>query len=244
MDLRILRYKSLPSTNLEALSQALKGADEGLCVVAEAQTAGRGRHGRNWISPAGAGLYFSALLRPKLDKKDFPVLTLAAAIAVCDALQDLYGIAADIKWPNDVLADGKKIAGILGETKETDLGMAVVMGIGINRSTSHLPQEISEKAASIESQTGSPGDFERLLECLARFVFFHYDRTSTPEGRSSVLAEWCDRSSFCRGKEVRADMGTRSITGTTAGIDSGGGLIIRTADGDEVVTAGDVTSLR
>lgn len=244
MDLRILRYESLPSTNSEALSQARKGAPEGLCVVADEQTDGRGRHGRKWVSAEGAGLYFSAVLRPKLDPKDLPLLTLAAAVAVNDVLKELYGISTDIKWPNDLLVEGRKIAGILAETAETGDGTAVVVGIGINLRSSHLPEELASASASVESETGSPGDQEDLLDGLVRYFFFHCERTTTAPGRDSVLKDWAARSSYHRGKEVRVDTAGRRIEGTTDGIDEHGALIVRTELGAEIVQAGDVTALR
>src|SRR5919112_1524101 len=111
----ILRFDSLPSTNTEAARQASLGAREGLCVVAREQTAGRGRRQRAWASPKDAGLYFSVVLRPALDAADWPLLTLAAALAARDALGDACALDADIKWPNDLLAGGRKLCGILAE---------------------------------------------------------------------------------------------------------------------------------
>ncbi|QQS41530.1 MAG: biotin--[acetyl-CoA-carboxylase] ligase [Acidobacteriota bacterium] len=244
MELRILRYESLPSTNTEALSQARKGAPEGLCVVADEQTEGRGRHGRTWVSAPGAGLYFSAVLRPKLEPRDLPLLTLASAVAVNDVLKELYDISTDIKWPNDLLVEGRKIAGILAETTETEDGTAVVVGIGINLRSSHLPEELASASASVESETGAQGDRDELLERLVRYFFFHCERTATASGRDRVLKEWSARSSYGRGKHVRVDAAGKRIEGITDGIDGHGALIIRTADGTETVQAGDVTALR
>ncbi|MCO6510164.1 MAG: biotin--[acetyl-CoA-carboxylase] ligase [Aridibacter famidurans] len=244
MDLRILRYESLPSTNTEALSQARKGAPEGLCVVADEQTEGRGRHGRRWVSDPGAGLYFSALLRPDLEPKDLPILTLATAVAVHDTLKDLYGIEADIKWPNDLLIKGRKIAGILAETTETEDGTAVVIGIGINLRSMHLPEDLASVSASVESETGAPGDRDELLDRLVRFFFFHCERTATSSGRDRVLKDWAARSSYGRGKHVRVDVAGKLIEGVTDGLDSHGALTVRTEHGTEIVQAGDVTALR
>src|SRR4051812_48961889 len=109
----ILRFDSLPSTNTEAAQQAAQGAPEGLCVVAGEQTRGRGRSGRVWISPAGAGLYFSIVLRPgQLEMQSWPLLTLMAALAVHDALQSACALETDIKWPNDIIAGERKLCGI------------------------------------------------------------------------------------------------------------------------------------
>ena len=114
----ILRFDSLPSTNTEAARQAALGAPEGLCVLAREQTAGRGRRERNWVSPKDVGLYLSVVLRPSLEARAWPLITLAAALAVRDALEEACGLEADIKWPNDLLAGGRKLCGILAETAE------------------------------------------------------------------------------------------------------------------------------
>src|SRR3712207_5305830 len=109
MNFTILRFETIGSTNTEALEQARRGADEGLCVVARQQTAGRGRHGRVWISEAGAGLFFSLVLRPKIETRFLPLITLMAAIAVHDALEENFALDCDIKWANDVHVGSKKI---------------------------------------------------------------------------------------------------------------------------------------
>ena len=111
----IQRFESLPSTNIEAARLAAEGAPEGLCIVAAEQTAGRGRLQRQWVSPKGAGLYFSVVLRPQFEQNAWPLLTLMAAVAVNDALRESCGLETDIKWPNDVLANDKKLCGILAE---------------------------------------------------------------------------------------------------------------------------------
>src|SRR5947209_14712523 len=138
----ILRFDSLPSTNTEAARQALLGAPEGLCVVAREQTAGRGRQQRAWASPKDAGLYFSIVLRPQTDARVWPLVTLAAALAVSDALAESCALETDIKWPNDLLAGGRKLCGILAETFETPRGRAVVLGVGVNLANSAFPPEV------------------------------------------------------------------------------------------------------
>src|SRR5919107_2486598 len=129
---KILRFESLPSTNTEAARLASEGAEEGLAVVADEQTAGRGRLQRAWSSPKGAGLYFSILLRPTIPQNYWPLITFMAAIAVGDALREAAGVETDIKWPNDLLSGERKICGILAEGIETPNGRAVIVGIGTN----------------------------------------------------------------------------------------------------------------
>ena len=244
-DLRILRFDELESTNTEAISQARRGAAEGLCVVARRQTAGRGRAGRRWISEDGAGLYASLVLRPGFESRHFPIVTLAAAVAVACSLGSEFGISCDIKWPNDVLAGKRKISGILAETTETLSGTAVIVGIGVNLLASAVSSDISGIATSVESETGSRPDQDDLLGPLLRHFFFQYEKLSTRAGRAEVLSEWATRSSFHKGKEVRVTLDSRVLEGVTDGIDENGSLIVRTGGGEaEVVQAGDVTSVR
>jgi BirA family biotin operon repressor/biotin-[acetyl-CoA-carboxylase] ligase len=129
MQFTILRFDSLNSTNDEALRQAKLGASEGLCVVARQQTKGRGRRERVWFSLTDAGLYFSLILRPRFEMQKLPLITLAAAVAVSDAIQETCDLQTDIKWANDIHSRGKKLSGILAETAETGQGIAVVLGI-------------------------------------------------------------------------------------------------------------------
>src|SRR4029450_9927902 len=131
------------------LKQARQGSDEGLCIVARQQTAGRGRHGRRCASEPDSGLYFSIVLRPKLKREHLTLITLMTAAAVHDTLQEL-GLKPDIKWADDLLANEKKICGILAETTETDYGLAVIVGIGINLTSRNFPSEIADAATSLE----------------------------------------------------------------------------------------------
>src|SRR3954463_15424461 len=158
MKFTILRFDSIDSTNTEALKQAHLGADEGLCVIAKQQTAGRGRQGRVWISPKDSGLYISVVLRPLIEAKYVSLITLTAAVAVFDALAEM-GLEPDIKWPNDILINEKKICGILAETINTDKGFAVVVGIGINVSSANFPPELVDTATSLEAELGRTGTF-------------------------------------------------------------------------------------
>lgn len=245
MDLNILRFDSLGSTNSEAISEARRGAKEGLCVVAQEQTAGRGRAGRTWLSGKGLGLYFSLLLRPKFEPGHFPLLTLMTAVAVSEALLNACALETDIKWPNDVLVGEKKICGILAETAESDVGTAVIIGIGINLRSAPLPDTLSGIATSVEMETGEVTDPEVLLEKILEAIEERYRKMGSPEGRESVLAEWAERSTFHSGKKVRVTVAGRVIEGTTEGLGEGGSLLVRTEEGiREEISAGDVSSVR
>lgn len=245
MNITILRFDSLPSTNTEALNQARSGANEGLCVVARQQTAGRGRHGRVWISPANAGLYFSIVLRPKLDLRFLPLLTLMSAIAVFDILQELYGLNPDIKWANDVLVNNKKICGILAETAETKLGLAVIVGIGINLQSANFPPELRELATSIEEETKQTPNLENLLQGLTQRLSSYYQILHGENGAKQIRQEWTRRSSYAFGQEVSVILENETIFGTTRGIEQNGALRVETAIGEiKIIHAGDVTKLR
>lgn len=175
--LRVERFKTLPSTNLTAKELAANGEAEGKVIVAEGQTAGRGRQGRPFYSPHGTGLYMSLLLRPDLSASDSALLTTAAAVAVCKAIEHLSGEETQIKWVNDVYMRGKKICGILTEASvslESGLLEYAVLGVGINvaRPLEGFPEELAGTASSIFPDGASPGGFRNRLaaEILNRFM--------------------------------------------------------------------------
>lgn len=244
MNLTILRYDSLGSTNTEALAQARQGADEGLCIVAREQTAGRGRQSRKWVSGKDAGLYFSIVLRPRIETRFLPLLTLMAAAAVFEVLKEA-GLSPDIKWPNDLLINEKKVCGILAEMADTPKGRAVVVGIGINLGTSNYPPEIAETATSIENETGQPPDAGELLLSLTRYFSEYYEVLQGPEGPEDIRKMWAARSTYFSGKQVKVGVADKIIEGTTSGIEENGALRILTPAGTtEIVHAGDVERLR
>lgn len=245
MHTTILRFDSLPSTNTEAARQARLGAHEGLCVIAREQTRGRGRGQRVWASPLDAGLYFSIVLRPKLERKLWPALTLIAALAVHYALQRACGLQTDIKWPNDIYAGGRKLCGILAETIEADTGHAVVLGIGINLNNQSFPEELKATATSVEAETGRAVDRELLIEELVRAIGEKYGALQEENGPTLTLAEWAARSSYAEGKRVRVELGTETVEGVTRGLERDGALRVETSEGEiRIIRAGDVTALR
>jgi BirA family biotin operon repressor/biotin-[acetyl-CoA-carboxylase] ligase len=241
----ILRFDSLPSTNTEAARQAAHGAPEGLCVVAREQTAGRGRRERTWASPKDAGLYLSVVLRPALEARAWPLITLAAALAVRDALAEACGLGADIKWPNDLLAGSRKLCGILAETAEGARGRAVVLGVGVNLRRGSFPPELSDTATSVEEQTGRAPDAGRLLESLTRSLARHYEALHADGGAEEVLREWERHSTYAHGRRVRVALAEETFEGTTRGLEPDGALRVETGEGTtRIVRAGDVTSVR
>ena len=257
MNIYLLTYDTVDSTNTEALKQARLGAEEGLCIVARQQTAGRGRHGRKWMSEKDAGLYFSIVLRPKLNAQFLPLITLMAGVAVHDTLAG-FGIDSDIKWVNDLLVNEKKICGVLAETTETNTGLAVVVGIGINLRSSNFPPEIADNATSIEEILSIPsaaaGDASphrgpeikaELTERLPEFLSYFYNILNSENGPAEIIEEWRRRSSYFSGKRVRVALENRVVTGITDGLEPNGAIRLRTDDGNVLaVQAGDVERLR
>jgi BirA family biotin operon repressor/biotin-[acetyl-CoA-carboxylase] ligase len=240
----IQRFDTIDSTNLEAMRQAKAGAPEGLCIVARTQTRGRGRLDRTWQSPADAGLYMSLLLRPKFEVPAWPLITLMAALAVQDALVKTCGVSADIKWPNDLCVNDKKLCGILAETLETSSGGTVVLGIGINLTSEILPL-VQAEGTSIESVAGERPDGEQVLDGLLKSIAEKYELLANAEGREHIIREWCAHSSYAIGRQVRVSLGAESFAGTTRGLESDGALRVETSAGKmRVVRAGDVTALR
>lgn len=245
MNFTILHFDTIDSTNTEAANQAKRGADEGLCVVAKQQTAGRGRYGRTWISPENAGLYFSIVLRPRIETRFLPLLTLMSAAAVYDSLVELFKIDCDIKWANDVHVRGKKICGILAETCETPKGPAIIAGIGINLKSSNFPPELAEIATSIEAETGIFPDAEVLLQTLTRFLSEYYDLLQSAGGAEKIRGAWAEKSSYFSGKSVKVILKNETIYGTTRGIEENGALRVETEGGEiKVIHAGEVERVR
>jgi len=242
---QILGFDSLPSTNLEAARRAVEGAPEGLCVVAGEQTAGRGRQRRHWVSPKDAGLYFSIIFRPRFEQSVWPLLTLMAAIAVHDVLLELYQLETDIKWPNDILVNEKKLCGILAETVETSQGRAVVVGIGINLTSKSFPPDLEGLATSVEAATGGSADVQVIREALARVLVVHYQQLQDRSGPEAIIAQWTERSSYATGKRIRVSENTENFLGITRGLALDGALRVETDDGEiRIVRAGDVAGVR
>jgi BirA family biotin operon repressor/biotin-[acetyl-CoA-carboxylase] ligase len=242
---QVLRFDSLPSTNLEAARRAGEGAPEGLCVIAREQTAGRGRLDRRWVSPKDAGLYFSIIFRPQFQQSDWPLLTIMSAVAVHDALLNSCAIESDIKWPNDLLVNEKKICGILAETVETLLGRAVVVGIGVNLTKQAYAEAFELEATAVETVTGRSEDLEVLLAALTAALAKYYRVLNETGGAEKIVAAWYGRSSYAEGKLVRVIETGDSFTGTTRGLERDGALRVETVEGQiRLVRAGDVTNLR
>ena len=223
-----LYFPVTESTNSRAAEAAEKGAPEGTVVCADCQTGGRGRFGRRWESPPEVNLYVSLLLRPPVEPQRAPQLTLLTAISLARAVEDASGIAAFLKWPNDLYLGGKKAAGILAEmSNDADRLRHVVIGIGlnVNADESHFPEALLANATSLRLVTGKTFRRSGLLARFLDSFAVHY-REFLSTGLAPLLPEW-NRRSLLAGKRVRVRCGDRDAWGTAKGIDEAGMLRFR-----------------
>ncbi|MBI4166458.1 MAG: biotin--[acetyl-CoA-carboxylase] ligase [Acidobacteria bacterium] len=242
---KILHYFRTDSTNSVAMALASKGAEHGTVVVAEEQTAGRGRLGRVWHSEKSAGIYVSVILRPPLAPSAAPVLTLMAGVAVHQAVEIAAGVTADIRWPNDVLVGGKKVCGILTEmSAELDRLHAVVLGIGINVNHREMPGQLKAIATSLRMETGRAVSRALVLVTLLKELEKQYQMILL-EGGQAAASRWAAASTFAEGKPVRVLTGTGEYQAVTAGLDARGALRVRRGDGrEETLVAGEIVEVR
>ena len=238
---RVIWRPETGSTNADAATWADGGAPEGLVVLADLQTAGRGRLGRSWSSPPGVGIYASVLLRP--DTHVARLLSIAAGVAVAEAIEEVTGLRPALKWPNDVYLDGggahppRKVAGILAEGGVSGAGTWVVIGFGINVLPGYPPE--LARATSIEAELGRAVDRGELLaSCLVRLAARY---TDLKDGRrASVLNSWRARAASTVGRRVEWDDGGTVMSGEVAGIDDDGGLMVSTRAGAARIVSGEV----
>jgi BirA family biotin operon repressor/biotin-[acetyl-CoA-carboxylase] ligase len=237
-------WNEVGSTNDLAAAAADRGEPEGTTFVAGAQTMGRGRLGRTWFSPPGAGLYVSTIVRrPSLA----PWLTLAGGVAVADGIRGATALPVQIKWPNDIVAVGgagfrarRKIAGILAEASSGVAGVShVVVGIGINLRTASFPPELADRASSIETELGRAVDAGLVLGyVLAALHRTLVDLAGT--GPPGLFARWLALSPSAEGARIEWDTAGVTMTGTTAGLAEDGALLARASDGVHRIISGEV----
>ncbi len=235
------RYESLGSTQDRARQLAQQRAPEGTVVTATVQTDGRGRLDRAWVSPAG-GLWFSLLLRPNISPAEAPGLNLLAAVAVTEALRSVTELEAGIKWPNDILVDGRKLAGILMEMKTGRDGIKyILVGVGVNANIDPavMPDDLRLPPATVLGETGRQTDLSELLEMI--LAAFKEDYYGWPNCRAGVLNRWRDLS-VTLGRRVTIDSAGNTVSGLARDINSDGSLtIVDAAGAAHTVHAGDLT---
>lgn len=242
---RIYHFFKTDSTNRVAMELGHAGEPEGAVVLAEEQTAGRGRQGRAWYSERATGIYVTLLLRPKLAPMQAPLLTMMAGLSARSAVQAVTRLAADLKWPNDLLVGGKKAGGILTEMHaEPGQIRFVIVGIGLDVNQEKFPAELSNLATSLRIEAGKTQSRLEILVRLLREFENDYNRFLR-EGPAGVVARFEEVSSYAKGKHVRVTNGVESYTGTTMGLGPEGLLRLKRDNGELVtVIAGDVTEAR
>lgn len=233
---QIAWFHSVGSTMHEAARLAAAGCPSGTAIVADEQTAGQGRHGHAWHSEPGYGLYVSVVLRIPLPPDSLPVVTLALGLATAEAISRVSDLSPDLRWPNDVMIDEKKVAGILVQLVDS----AALAGIGVNVNHARFPPEIASEATSLRLAAGCSQSREDLLIVLLPAID-SFCRMLAEGGRRPVLEMFSRHSSYVRGRRVRVDQPGGTVEGTTAGLDPSGFLILRAVDGSEsLILAGGV----
>jgi len=241
-DIRL--FPEVASTNTLAMEAASQGAPEGTVIIAETQTKGKGRLGRQWISPKG-NLYFSVILRPDIPTHKAPLITLVGAVAVASAIRKHCSVLAAIKWPNDILIVGRKVAGLLTEmSAEPDRIRHIALGIGIdvNMALEELPLEVRMNSTTLSAETGANIDRRLLLHQVLQDLEQWYKVFLTRE--SDVLKEW-ELLNMTINNRVAVSGSGQAFEGLAQGIDSEGRLMVALEDGTiRIVAAGDVTIIK
>jgi len=239
---RIVHYFKAGSTNTIAMQLGEQGEPHGTVVIAEEQTAGRGRAGRSWTSEKSAGVTCSILLRPPIPPAQAPLLTLVAGLAARDAAAEELDVLPDIRWPNDVLIRGKKFCGILTEMHaEPDRVHFAVVGMGMNVNQTRMPPALAEIATSLRIETGKAHSRIEVLIRLLRHLDRYYNEF-LENGASPILRRFSEVSSYFQGKRVRITTAAETFTGVTSGLEPSGVLRVLRDDGRgvEPVISGDV----
>jgi BirA family biotin operon repressor/biotin-[acetyl-CoA-carboxylase] ligase len=234
----IIRLESTASTMTDAAELAARGQPHGTVVVAERQTAGIGRHGHSWHSQERGGLYLSIVLRLAIAPFDMPALTMALGLAVQAAVNDLAGVAADLRWPNDVMLSERKLAGIMVQAAAGD---ALIAGIGVNVNQTRFPEELVSIATSLRMETGVEFAKDEILNRIVAEGLRHASLLMTG-GRREIFRRFERCSTWVRDREVTVDLDNRVIRGRTAGLDVNGFLQVATPEGTETIIAGGVRS--
>lgn len=242
---QIHHYYKIGSTNTAAMEAAANGAPEGSVYLAEEQTAGRGRGANAWHSARSTGIYCSVVLRPNLPPTDALILSLAAGLSAHSAVEQLDARAnPDLKWPNDLLIDGKKFGGILTEMNaEATRVRYLVIGIGINVNQPRFPEELRDVATSLKEISGSEWSRVELTAALLKSLHREYrDLLEKPSAHDSILRRFAEHSSYVRGRKVRVEE-NGGFEGVTEGLDARGFLQVRTAQGLRTVLSGTVRAI-
>lgn len=241
---RILYFDSIDSTNNELKRQAENKICHGMLAVAEEQTAGRGRRGHTWVSPPGTGIWFSFLLKPEIPPDKASMLTLVAAMAVSRAIGDTTGLESEIKWPNDIVVNKKKVCGMLTElSAELSCVNYVVIGIGINANTKEFPKELQATATSLYIEAGKRIKRAEVIEAVGRYFEKYYEAFIKAGDLSPILDEY-NAMLANAGKQVRIIANESERVYTALGINPQGELLVRDDNGEETAIRSGEVSVR
>ncbi|MGH8996291.1 MAG: biotin--[acetyl-CoA-carboxylase] ligase [Acidimicrobiales bacterium] len=237
-------FDELGSTNTWLLESAGWGAPEGTVVVADRQSAGRGRLGRTWESGESTGLLTSILFRPHVPADELFCVSALVALAARDAIGSVAGVSVGVKWPNDLVSDDQKLAGLLAEARGVGTAeVAVVVGIGINLSWP-MPGEADDlRATCLQAVAGRPIERERLLESMLDSLEGRRPRLDDPAGRQGLVAELAACTATV-GRRVRVELANESFSGVAVALDPKGRLEVDAVGGRRAISAGDVVHLR
>ncbi|RMF48085.1 MAG: biotin--[acetyl-CoA-carboxylase] ligase [Deltaproteobacteria bacterium] len=239
---RVVCFDQTDSTNIQALRLVEEGAEEGTVLIADSQQAGKGRLGRAWVSPPGVNLYTSVILRPDIPPWQAPQLTFVAAVALVRAIEQVCGLSARVKWPNDVLVDGAKVAGVLSELlADMDRVRAVILGIGlnVNMTREQLPETLRYPATSLALASGRASWSRLRLACALYRQIDELYRVYLDRGFEPVRLAW-EASCDLVGRQVQVASGDDLLAGRCAGIDLDGALLLSGGGATKRVLAGDV----
>ncbi len=236
----ILHYKETDSTNNQAKREA-EAAEHGTLIIADIQSAGKGRRGRSWSSPAGTGIFMSLILKPVLRPAYASMLTLVAALSTARAIEETAGLEAKIKWPNDLVVNKKKVTGILTElSAEMEQIHYIVIGIGINVNTENMPDDIASTATSLRIESGRQLSRAALIACFLNYFEKDYESFLSSCDLSSLMEEYNKRL-INRGSMVRVLDPEEEYEGKALGINEKGGLMVQRGDQLEIITSGEVS---
>ncbi len=238
----VLYFDTIDSTNTKAQELAEKGYPSGTLVVADKQESGKGRRGRSWVSPSGTGIFMTLMIKPDINPNNASMLTLVAALAVAKAITSVTGEEAMIKWPNDIVVNGKKVCGILTEMNaQFDYINHIVVGIGINVHNESFPEEISQMASSLMIEAGGKR-FHRAQIIAETMSYFeqYYDTFLKTQDLSALVREY-DKLLVNRNKSVRVLDPKEPFDGKAMGITSKGELIVDTWESRKLVSSGEVS---
>lgn len=238
----VLYFDTIDSTNTKAQELAEKGYQSGTLVVADKQESGKGRRGRSWVSPSGTGIFMTLMIKPDINPNNASMLTLVAALAVAKAITSVTGEEAMIKWPNDIVINGKKVCGILTEMNaQFDYINHIVVGIGINVHNESFPEEISQMASSLMIEAGGKR-FHRAQIIAETMAYFeqYYDTFLKTQDLSALVREY-DKLLVNRNKSVRVLDPKEPFDGKAMGITPKGELIVDTWESRKLVSSGEVS---